>query len=73
MGALWELLVQGSARIERVGEWIYEVIFVVEESLTGADFFRAEGVGYTYVSERGRDWLLEAAGEWVAFKQARVR
>lgn len=48
---------------------------VVAASWAGTDFFVARGERpiYNYVSERGRDWLNEHVGSWVAFEEERVR
>jgi hypothetical protein len=48
---------------------------VVASSWAGTDFFvaRTDHPDYNYVSQRGRDWLMEHASEWVSFAEERVR
>jgi hypothetical protein len=63
MGPLWEVCPPVVARIERS-----DGIRLVVESIPSLDFFRAEGVGYNYVSARARGWLEDHAAEWVKFE-----
>jgi hypothetical protein len=67
LGNLWELVLPIGGTVERHPE---SAAFGTEIRLKpsgGADIFRADGVGYDYVSESARAWLTKHAGEWVAF------
>jgi hypothetical protein len=35
-----------------------------------SDIFRAEGAGYTFVTERAKTWFEDHVGEWVSFVEA---
>ena len=65
VGTLYEMLAPPIARVERTGRFPNESILLVADSARGMDIFRAEGVGFVYVSERARAWLTDAAGEWL--------
>jgi hypothetical protein len=76
MGRLWEVCLEEHARTERrqtgQGPW-GEDIYLLRASWDGTDWFRAAGVGYTYVSETARLWLEHTLGQWVMLEAARVR
>jgi hypothetical protein len=73
MGDLWELVpgLGGSVERRKVGEGPLDVEFLLTPSGT-SDVFRAEGVRYNYVTQRGLEWLLAHAGEWVQGLPVRV-
>jgi hypothetical protein len=71
MGPVWELALEPTAAVERVQVGPADTeIHLVQSSLDGDDFFRAEGVGYVYVSDKARQWLQLEAPEWVSFEEA---
>ncbi|MDQ3814601.1 MAG: hypothetical protein M3347_11700 [Armatimonadota bacterium] len=71
MPQLWELVVKGTAHVERVIDKSarYGVaLFLLVSTWNGDDFFRAPDVGYYYVTETAKAWLESQAPEFVAFK-----
>jgi hypothetical protein len=63
LGDLWELSPPTIAAIDRS-----RGIRVVRSSIGKLDFFRAEGIGYNFASNRTRQWLLNEVAEWVRFE-----
>jgi hypothetical protein len=83
IGNLWEVCLEEHAEAIRVprdpSKWglkkwaFYDAqgdIFIVLSSWDGFDFFKAKAVGYTYVSERAKNWLEHTVSEWVGFEPA---
>lgn len=74
LGDLYEVVVAKSGRMERVAdsrETIgYTTTRLIPESWDGSDFFGAEGVMHTFVSERAKRWLEEAFPDYVSFSPA---
>ena len=73
MEPLWEMVLKQTASVERVqvGPRSWDVnIHLVLSSWNGADFFRAKGVSYNYVSEKAKQWLEQKVPEWVGFEEA---
>ena len=73
MESVWELVLEQSALVKRVKvgprSWD-ESIHLVMSSLKEDDFFKVEGVGYNYVSEKAKRWLEKNVPEWVTFEEA---
>jgi len=60
IGQLWELVPEVVATTDRSNG-----IRNVRSSIDDSDFFR---VGYNYVSERARQWLVKEVSKWVRFE-----
>jgi len=74
MGELWELVLNPSARVFRAKRiCTHEDIYLQPDSWQGEDLFKAQGVGYIYITERAKIWLEENAGDYVAFRGARIK
>lgn len=75
MEPLCEVVLQPTASVERVSvgprPWDVE-IHVLLSSWDGSDFFRANGVGYNYLSEKAKLWLEEEVHDWVKFEEALI-
>jgi hypothetical protein len=71
LGPLWELIPPVAARTARRERRDVEIV-LLQSTWTGADLFRAEGVGYVYASERAQEWLGTHLGEFVAFDDCLV-
>jgi hypothetical protein len=70
IGELWQVVLKPSAQVRRINldrQGIDCEILLEECSWRGEDLFMAEGVGYIYVTERGKDWLESNADGYVAF------
>lgn len=76
MGILWEVCLEEHARTGRTkmgSEAWDEGIYLLRGSWDGTDWFRASGVGYTYVSENAHLWLKSNAGQWTTVEPACIR
>jgi hypothetical protein len=68
------LLLNESARVYRAKRVrTRNDIFLLPDTWQGGDLFHAQGVGYVYATELARDWLIEHAGEYVTFEEARMK
>jgi hypothetical protein len=75
IGDLWELVLANHATVQRdqiVSNAWDARIAVVGASWDGMDWFTAEGVGYTYVSARAKNWLEVHASSWIDFVPAPI-
>ena len=72
IGTIYELVVRETARVRRVpaAESATGRPILLADSWNGNDFFRAEGVMTTYVTERAKQWLQAAFPGHVAFEPA---
>ena len=68
IGRLWEFAAPGSAVGTRVNIGFRKYSYKVAVRADAPDFFRAEGLGFTFVSDRARAWLAKVASAWVAFE-----
>ena len=64
---VFELVPKNAAAIDRS-----DGIRVLAGSWGNADVFRAQGLGWCFVSERARDWFSTVVGEHVAFEAVPV-
>lgn len=74
IGVVWELVLRTVCRTSRESRIVSspnEITLHVGD-WDGSDFFRAEGVGYNYVTATAKDWLLNIVPEVVEFKDAVV-
>jgi len=75
MGVLWDVVLPVDASVERVRRaqdgGNVEIVLRLA-SWTGADLFRAEGVGLIYASERAQSWLASEVAEWIAFRDCLI-
>jgi hypothetical protein len=68
IGRLWEFAAPSSAVGTRVNIGFRKYSYNVAVRAGAPDFFRADGLGFTFVSDRARAWLANVAPEWVAFE-----
>lgn len=65
MPELWELAAAPHAKSGRESNSWSTVVYIVGSTWDGTDFFKAEGLGYTFISQRAKDWLEREVGQWV--------
>jgi hypothetical protein len=70
IGELWEVRLKTVAQVQRSGGPTR--ILLVASSLSGADLFRAEDVGYIYASANAKSWLEQHVSGHVSFKEVQV-
>ena len=70
IGDLWEVVIPEAATVQR--ERKPSRILLVGASIKGGDLFRAEDLGYAYVTEKAKIWFEQHASEHVSFKEVGV-
>jgi|KBSSwiStaDraftv2_1062776.scaffolds.fasta_scaffold85793_2 hypothetical protein len=75
MGPLWRVVLPHAADIHRepTDDAWHDRIYLISSSWSGADMFRARGVGYLFVSDAAQAWLAREAGEHVSFRECLLR
>jgi hypothetical protein len=68
IGSLWEIQAPNWGSGARVTLGFRKYSYNIDLRPEHPDLFRLEGLGFTFVSDRGRAWLAEAVREWVAFE-----
>ena len=76
IGEIWEVLLTESAKTERSVQeerrWD-DPIYLLMNSWTGADLFRASNVGYIYASEQAQKWFNETYPDYVRFSDCLIK
>lgn len=71
VGDLWEVVLEVSAKIYRDPHRPFPP-HLVKSSVRGGDLFRAEDVGYNYVTEKAKKWFEQHAAEHIRFKEVKT-
>lgn len=71
MDELWEVVLREAAKIHREPGRPFPS-FLVASSVRGGDLFRAEDIGYNYISEKAKWWLEQHVVEHVRFKEVKT-
>jgi hypothetical protein len=75
IGPLWQMVLSEAAETEREQadfRWD-DRVYLKTHTWTGADIFRARGVGYVFVSDAAQDWLSQHFSEHVSFRDCPLR